>query len=208
MKIDVWSDIACPWCWLGKHHLQAALRTTGLVADVEFRSFELQPGIRSPRLVRDYLLERYGDPSAVDAAHAHLSEKGRAVGIEYDFGHALMANTFDAHRLHHLAKARGRAEPVLERFMRARQGEGADMSDPATLRRLAVEAGLAAADVDEVLRTQRFSDEVRRDEAEAVRLGIRGVPFFVFHEKVGLSGAQPIEIFEKVLRELASVVKA
>ena len=201
MKIDVWSDIACPWCWLGKHHLEAALRTSGVEAQVDYRSFELQPGIRSSRPIREYLVERYGDASAVDAAHDHLSQKGRLVGIEYDFEKARMSNTFDAHRLHHLAKTRGLAGPVLERFMRARQGEGADIADHATLRRLAVEAGLEPVEVDEVLSSDRFAKDVRQDESEAVRLGIRGVPFFVFEGKVGLSGAQPVEVFEKVLRD-------
>lgn len=201
MKIDVWSDIACPWCWLGKHHLQEALKRTNLDATVEFHSYELQPGAGAPRPVRDYLLEKYGNAETVDAAHKRLADMGRRVGITYDFERALMANTFDAHRLHHLAKTRGLEEPVMERFLKARQAEGADMSAHDTLRRLATEAGLDPKDVDDVLGSDRFAEDVRRDEALASQYGIRGVPFFVFERRFALSGAQPVEVFEKALRE-------
>lgn len=202
MKIDVWSDIACPWCWLGKHHLEEALRRTGIAADVEFRSYELQPGISGTRPVLEYLVDKYGgDHASVDAVHERLAEMGRRAGIKYDFQRAAVSNTFDAHRLHHLAKAQDLGVPVMERLMRARQGEGADLSDHATLQRLAIEAGLAAAEVDDVLAGDRFAEEVRRDEALAVQRGIRGVPYFLIDGRLALSGAQPVEVFEQALRE-------
>lgn len=201
MNIEVWSDIACPFCWLGKHHLSEALRRSGVEAEVVFHSYELQPHAGEPRPIREYLAERYGDLRSLDAAHDRLSRSGEAVGIHYDFDRALMANTFDAHRLHHLGKARGVGEAVMERFLRARQGEGADVSSHKTLRALAVEAGLDGAEVDDVLAGQKFADEVRRDEAQAVAYGIRGVPFFVFEKKLAVSGAQPIEVFEQAIAE-------
>ncbi|HET6403985.1 MAG TPA: DsbA family oxidoreductase [Candidatus Thermoplasmatota archaeon] len=200
MRIDVWSDIACPWCWLGKRHLDLALERAGVKdAQVQFRSFELQPNMRGTRPVREYLLERFGSAEAVDAAHERLARAGRGVGLDYDFDAALMANTFDAHRLTHLAKARGRGLEVMERFLRARQAEGADMGDHATLRRLALEAGLDGAEVDEVLAGEAFAEDVRRDEDAARELGIGGVPFFVFEGKYALSGAQPVEVFERAI---------
>lgn len=203
IQVDVWSDIACPWCWLGKHHLQEALRRTGLEGevDVAFHSFELQPNAGAPRPVREYLQERYGSAMQIDAAHARLVEAGKKVGIHYDFDRALMVNTFDAHRIHHLAQAQGKGEAVMERLMRARQGEGADISDHAALRQLAVEAGLAAADVDRVLSSDEYADQVREDEAAAQEIGIGGVPFFIIDRKYALSGAQPIEMFERTLRQ-------
>lgn len=205
LKVDVWSDIACPWCWLGKHHMQEAIRRSGRTdVEVEFHSFELQPDAHGARPVREYLMERYGSTRNIDAAHDRLAQAGRAVGIAYDFERALMVNTFDAHRLHHLAKARGLGDVVVERFMKARQGEGADVSDRATLRRLSIEAGLDATDVDRVLASDEYADAVRADEESARELGIHGVPFFVFDGKYGVSGAQPIEVFEQVLGQLTS----
>ena len=199
MHISVWSDIACPWCWLGKHHLQQALANTGVQADVTYRSFELQPNARGARPVREYLQERYGSLQQIDAAHARLTAAGKAVGIDYDFDRALMVNSFDAHRVHHLAMARGLGEPVMERFMKARQGEGADISEHATIRALAVEAGLDGAEVDGVLAGDAYAAEVRADEEAAREIGVSGVPFFVFDGKHALSGAHPVEVFERAL---------
>lgn len=210
MKVDVWSDIACPWCWLGKHHLEAALRQAGIAdAEVEYRSFELQPNAprdAKPRPVREYLAERYGgDLRGIDAAHERLTAAGKRVGIDYDFERALMVNTFDAHRLHHLAKARGLGAPVVERLMKARQGEGADVSDRATLRALAIEAGLDGAEVDRVLSSEEYADAVRADEEAARELGIHGVPFFVFDgirgRRLAVSGAQPVEVFLQAITQ-------
>jgi len=201
LKVDVWSDIACPWCWLGKRHLEVALREAGASdVEVQFHSFELQPGAGKSRPVNEYLVERFGSKAAVDAAHERLSRAGRAVGLEYDFEAALMANTFDAHRLHHLAKARKLGAEIMERFMAARQGEGADMADHATLRRLALETGLDGAEVDRVLASEEYADAVRADEAAARELGIGGVPFFVIDGKYALSGAQPVATFVRALQ--------
>ena len=201
VKVEVWSDVACPFCWLGEHHLLEAARRSGEPIEVEFRSFELQPNAQSSRPVREYLAEKYGSTAGIDAAHARLAASGRAVGIAYDFERALMANTFDAHRLHHLAKARGIGGAVMERFLRARQGEGADMAHHATLRALAVEAGLDGADVDRVLSSDEFAAEVRADEEQARAYNIRGVPFFVFDGRLAVSGAQPIEVFEQAIAQ-------
>lgn len=206
MKIDVWSDIACPWCWLGKHHLEEAVRRSGIEVDVAFHSYELDPTVRGARPVREYFAaERPGALASIVASQDRLTEMGRHVGITYDFERQLMANTFDAHRLHHLAKARGLGGPVVERFMRARHAEGTDTSDHSTLRRLAVEAGLGAAEVDEVLAGDRFADDVRADEALAVSRGIQGVPFFILDGRLAVSGAQPVEQFEAALREAVAL---
>ena len=205
MHVSVWSDIACPWCWLGKHHLQRALANTGINAEVRFHSFELQPNARGARPVREYLIERYGGSAQhIDAAHQRLTAAGKQVGIDYDFDRALMVNSFDAHRVHHLAMARGRGDEVMERFMRARQGEGADISDHATIRALAVEAGLDGGEVARVLAGDEYAAQVRADEERAREIGVDGVPFFVFNGTYALSGAQPVAVFERVLRQVAA----
>lgn len=202
MRIDVWSDIACPWCWLGKHHLEEALRRGGVEAEVAMRSFELNPSPRPTIPARDYLVRRLGGAERVDAAHARLAALGERAGLRYAFDRALVANTFDAHRVHHLAQAKGRGPETIERFMRAYHGEGADLADPDTITRLAVEAGLDEADVRQVLATDAFADAVRRDEAEARAIGVQGVPFFVIDGRYGISGAQPVEAFEEALRAI------
>jgi predicted DsbA family dithiol-disulfide isomerase len=204
VRIDVWSDIACPWCWLGKHHLEEALRLTGIDAMVELRSFELDPTAGPTRPARERLVAKFGDPARLDAAHARLTAMGERVGIRYDFAAQRLANTFDAHRVHHLAKERGRGAEVVERFMRAYHGEGADLADHATIRRLAVEAGLDGEDVDRVLAGDAYAAAVREDELTARELGIHGVPFFLVDGQYGVSGAQPVELFARALKEVTT----
>lgn len=208
MRIDVWSDIACPWCWLGKRHLEVALERSGLAADVRFRAYELQPGARQSVPARDYLRARYGDDAAIDRIQARLAAMGDRVGLPYDFERQLMANTFDAHRVHKLAEDRGVGGAVLDRFMRAYHAEGADLADHATIRRLAVEAGLDAGDVDAALASDAYAAEVRRDEAEARAVGVEGVPFFVVDGTRALAGALPVEVFERALAEIAAARRA
>lgn len=205
MKVEVWSDVACPFCWLGKHHLVEAARRLGQPIEVEYRSFELQPGASGVRPVREYLAERYGDLAGIDAAQERLTEQGRAVGISFDFERAVMSNTFDAHRIHHLARSKGLGDVVMERLLRARQGEGADVADHATLRRLGVEAGLDGADVDTVLSSDAFAADVRADEVKARAYRIQGVPFFVLDGRLGVSGAQPVEVFMDALAQAAAL---
>lgn len=202
VRIEAWSDVACPWCWLGKRHLEEAARREGIPLELELRSFELNPQPRASEPAKPYLARRLGGEARVAAAHERLAAMGRAVGLAYDFDRALVANTFDAHRVHHLAKARGRGDAVVERFLRAYHAEGADLADHATLRRLASEAGLWAAEVDEVLASDRFAKEVRTDQAAAIGLGISGVPFFVIEGKWAVSGAQPVEAFAQALRQV------
>lgn len=209
MQIDVWSDIACPWCWLGKHHLEEALRRVGVVdAQVTFHSYELQPGAGATRRAREYLVERYGSPAQIEASQRRLAQAGAAVGLTYDFERQLMANTFDAHRVHHLAMARGLGGAVMERLLRAHHAEGADLSDHAQLRAVALDAGLDPGEVDRVLSSDEYADAVRADEHLARQIGVSGVPFFVFDRKYAVSGAQPVSAFEQVLREVAAAPRA
>lgn len=204
MRIEVWSDIACPWCWLGKRHLEEALRRTGVQAEVEFRSFQLDPSRRESAPAREYLAARYGSIERVEMAQVRLQAMGTRVGIHYDFERSLVANTFDAHRVHQLAKARGLGPAVVERMMQAYHAEGADLADHATIARLAVEAGADVGEVERTLAGHDHGDQVRADHARGQGFGVNGVPFFVFDERVAISGAQPIELFEQALRQLSS----
>ena len=203
VRIEVWSDIGCPWCWLGKRHLEQALEQTGTAADIRFRSFELDPRAGPTKSAREYLIGRFGSAAAVDAAQGRLRAMGEQAGLSYDFERARVANTFDAHRLHHFAKSQGLGDVAVERLMRAYHSEGADLADHETLRALASEIGLDAKDVEALLASDAHARDVREDEAAAHAVGVQGVPFFVFDGRYAVSGAQPVDAFVQVLRKVA-----
>ena len=204
MDIEVWSDIVCPWCYVGQRRLRSVLvqeerRDVTLVG----RSFELDP--RAPTAagptLPEILAAKYGMTAAeAVAANAYVTAIAATEGLDYRLDRARPGNTFDAHRLLQLASRQGRREPVEERFMRAYFTEGEPIGDPATVRRLAIEAGLAENDVARVLDGSEFSEEVRHDEQRARALGARGVPFFLFPDGEAISGAQPPDLFRAGLR--------
>jgi predicted DsbA family dithiol-disulfide isomerase len=204
MRVDIWSDVVCPWCYVGKRRFEAALAEFPHRADVEvvWHSFELDP--RAPRL-RDadrleHLAAKYGVSREQAAAmDRRITEAAREVGLEVRLDRTRGGNTFDAHRLLHLAADHGLAGAVKERFLRGYFTEGAPIGDPATLARLAVEAGLPADDVGAVLASDRYAEAVRADEATARAYGAAAVPFFVVDETYGIAGAQPPEVFTNVL---------
>jgi predicted DsbA family dithiol-disulfide isomerase len=210
LKIDVWSDIACPWCFIGKRRLEAALREfpdADQVA-IEWRSFELDP--RAPR-VRDKslshnerLAKKYGvTVERAQAMNDRLMGVAAEEGLAFDFQRIQSGNTFDAHRLLHLAKARGVQDQVKERFMHAYLCEGEPIGEPEALQRLAVDAGLDAEEVQAVLATDQFADEVRADQREAGALGVDGVPFFRIG-RYGAAGAQPAQLLLQILERAFS----
>ncbi|MBX3141114.1 MAG: DsbA family oxidoreductase [Trueperaceae bacterium] len=212
MKVEIWSDIACPWCYIGKTRFEKALAAYEHAGEVEvvWRSFELQPD--APRKAAggtaEHLMAKYGRSRAqVLEMMERVSEVAASEGLEFHLDKGVAANTFDAHRLVHYGTSVGRGEAVMRRLMRAYQSEGEDLSDHAALARLAVEAGLEESGVREVLASDAFSDAVRADERRARTLGVDGVPFFVFDEAHGVSGAQPTEFFLSALRQLGPQVK-
>ena len=204
MNVEIWSDVVCPWCYIGKRRFESALAQFPHRDDVTvtFRSFQLDP--EAPRAsgvpVAEVLARKYGVSQAQAAAmNNRVSTIAAEEGLEYHLDRAQHANTFDAHRLLHLAAARQRQPEVKERLMRAYFTEGEDMSDHETLARLAAEAGLDADEARTVLDGDAYADAVRADERRARLLGITGVPFFVVDEKYGVSGAQPASLLEEVL---------
>jgi predicted DsbA family dithiol-disulfide isomerase len=205
MHVEIWSDIACPWCYVGKRRFEAALAQYPHRDEVEltWRSFELDPS--APR-ERDgdaagHLAAKYGTSrEQAEGMHRQMTEVAAGDGLEFRFDLARGGNTFDAHRLLHLAHAHGRQDAMKERLMRAYLTEGELIGDPEVLERLAVAVGLPRSEVLELLAGDRFAAEVRADERTAAELGIHAVPFFVVDRALGASGAQPPEVLGEMLR--------
>lgn len=204
MRVDVWSDVICPWCWLGNARLDKALASFPHAAEVEVvpRSFELDP--TTPKdldVPTDTMLAKKLNvgPAQIQAMHARLRGLGEAEGIEYRFERARTSNTFDAHQLIHLGRARGKAAAVATRLFRANFNQGVRVADRKELVRLAADVGLDGAEAEEALADQRFALDVRADEEQARGLGISGVPFFLVDGRLAVSGAQPVEVMLRML---------
>ena len=206
MKVEIWSDVVCPWCYLGKRRFESALAEFPHRDEVEvlWRSFELDPSAPRERDVdlATHLSRKLGvTREEAVAMQQHVTDLGAGDEIGFRQDIARVGNTFDAHRLLHLAAAHGLQGELKERLMRAYHVEGEPIGDPATLERLAVETGLAADEVTELLAGDRFADAVREDERTASGFGIGGVPFFVVDRSLGASGAQSRETFAQLLEQ-------
>jgi predicted DsbA family dithiol-disulfide isomerase len=205
MNVEIWSDIACPWCYVGKRRFEAALAAFEHRDEVTvtWRSFELDPAAPRQRAVdgATNLAEKYGTSrEEALAMQQRMTDVAAGEGLAFRFDIARGGNTFDAHRLVHLAAAHGMQDAMKERLMSAYLTEGAAIGDPPTLERLAVDAGLPADEVRDVLAGDRFTAEVRDDERAAAQLGIHAVPFFVVDRAIGAAGAQPPEVMGELLR--------
>jgi predicted DsbA family dithiol-disulfide isomerase len=206
LTIDIWSDVVCPWCYIGKRRFEAALEGFEHRDDVTvlWHSFELDPDAPPVAEGRsaERLAEKYG-MSVEEAARrqAEITALATQDGLTYDLAESRGGNTFDAHRLIHLAAEHGLGDAAMERFMSAYFSERQPIGDRDTLQRLAVEVGLPAEEVREVLDGERYADAVRADERAATQVGIRGVPFFVLGRKYGVSGAQPAEVLLQALQQ-------
>ena len=206
MHVEIWSDIACPWCYVGKRRFEAALSAYEHRDEVTvtWRSFELDPQAPPEREQdgADHLAQKYGmSRDEALAMQARMTETAAADGLEFRFDIARGGNTFDAHRIVHLAAAHGAQEAMQERIMRAYLTEGQLISDPATLERLAVEVGLVPDEVRDVLSSDRYASEVREDERTAALFGINAVPFFVVDRAIAAAGAHPPEQLVELLRQ-------
>jgi predicted DsbA family dithiol-disulfide isomerase len=205
MHVEIWSDIACPWCYVGKRRFEAALAAYEHSDEVSvtWRSFELDP--HAPRERKHdgatHLAEKYGT-SRDEALEmlARMTDTAARDGLEFRFDIARGGNTFDAHRLIHLAAAHGAQDAMKERLMRAYLTEGELIGDPATLERLALDVGLPEDEVRDVLSTDRYTAEVRDDERLAQEIGITAVPTFVVDRRVAVAGAQQPEVLRELLQ--------
>jgi len=204
MRVEIWADLVCPWCYLGKRRFETGLTGFEHRAEVEVvhRSFELDPHTPKGETVgqTEMLVGKYGVAAERAAAmQAQLERTAAAEGLEYHLTDGLTGNTFDAHRLVHLGTAAGIAEAVIERFYRAHFTERRSLFDRDSLLALAAEAGLDATEAGRVLDGDAFADAVLADEREARELGATGVPFFVIADRYAVSGAQPAELFAEAL---------
>jgi predicted DsbA family dithiol-disulfide isomerase len=206
MQVEIWSDVVCPWCYIGKRRFETALAQFAHRDEVDrvWRSFELNPGAPRSQDMQGSYAERLAAKyhmtlEQADARLAHMTNLAAEEGLDFNFDLARGGNTFDAHRLLHLARERGVQDALKERFDRATFGEGLSVSDHDALAALAIEVGLDADEVRETLASGAYADAVRADEEQALEYGITGVPFFVVDGKFGVSGAQDPERILKVL---------
>ncbi|MEM1178445.1 MAG: DsbA family oxidoreductase [Acidobacteriota bacterium] len=205
MELQIWSDIACPWCWVGKKHLEMALADFGPDVDIVWRAFELNPEAPATapepvdyaqRLAAKYGMGRRDAEGFID----RMTGAGRDAGVEMRFDRIRPCNTFNAHRLLAWAKTSGHRVDLKERLFRAYLNEGRDLNHSDTLRELATDVGLDADGALAVLAGDSFGKEVRMDQALARQLGITGVPFFVFGRGLAASGAQPPSVLLDALQ--------
>ena len=207
MKIDIWSDVACPFCFIGKRNLEAALAQFPHRDEVEvtWHNFELDPTAQTDYKENQFelLAKKYG--MSIEQARentARVAQSGEAAGIRFDFEKVIPTNTFNAHRLIQLAKQHGLQDAAEEKLFKAMFEEGQHIGRNETLQAIAAAIGLDAAATADMLNSDAYTKEVRADEAEAQSLGIRGVPFFVLDRKYAISGAQPVDVFTQTLQKV------
>lgn len=208
MQIEIWSDVVCPFCYIGKRRFESALAEFPGKDKVEiiWRSFQLDPDATSGTglSVTEYLAQRKGIPvEQARELNAYVTEQAAALGLTFDFDKAVITNTLDAHRLIHLAKAYGRQDAAEERLFRAYFTEGLDLGEHEVLVSLGMELGIDELKIRDLLNSDLYADAVDHDQYQAQQLGARGVPFFVFNNKYGVSGAQGKEVFLEVMEKAA-----
>lgn len=206
MKIVVWSDYVCPFCYIGKRRLEGALAQFEHRDDVEveYKSFELDPHAKrdgNPS-VYDMLATKYGMSREQAIANTNsLTQQAKTVGLDYHMDRAIQTNTFDAHRLSHYAKSVGKHEEIVERLLKAYFTDSLHIGQVESLADLAAEVGMDRDATLKMLNSDDYANEVRADQEEARKVGVTGVPFFVFNGKFAVSGAQPNEVFAEALQK-------
>lgn len=206
MKVEVWTDMVCPFCYIGKRHLEAGLAKLAhpQAVNMVYRSFELDPDMEVNPSDDVYGLAAAKKGSTrehMKAMQVMISKRAEQVGLTFNYDTAKPTNTFNAHRLLKYAMKWGKGDDLMERLYKAYFTDSLHLGDIDTLVELAVQSGLSRTDTEAILASNQFGDEVRADELEASRLGIRGVPFFVINDKYAISGAQPAEVFIEALQQ-------
>jgi protein disulfide-isomerase len=210
MKIEIWSDIMCPFCYIGKRHFELALKELDFEdeLEIEWKSFQLDPTI--PKMENhvnayQYLADAKGiSVEESKAMHDNVVASAKSVGLTYNFDKAIVANSFDAHRLIQFAKTIGKGDLAEEALFQAYFTDGIDMANIDSLKVIGLKIGLADSDLNRILHSDEYSYDVSQDIQEGQNLGLRGVPFFVIDRKFGISGAQPVEIFVETLKKAKS----
>lgn len=208
MKVEIWSDIMCPFCYIGKRNHESALAQFADRNHIElvWKSFQLDPAIPTPtdtsKTTLQYLSETKGMSLAqVESMTQGVTQTAKKAGLEYHLDKTLPTNTFDAHRLIQLAKTKGLGDLAEETLFYAYFTEAKDIADHAVLQELGEKMGLSAGEVNEALTDEFYAHQVRKDIREAGEIGVRGVPFFVFNRKYAVSGAQAPEVFLETLKK-------
>ncbi|HET6556293.1 MAG TPA: DsbA family oxidoreductase [Prolixibacteraceae bacterium] len=206
MTVEIWSDVMCPFCYIGKRRLEEALRSLPHkeLVEVKWNSFQLYPNLEydPQRDTFSHLAQIKGQTREwAVLVHNSLTHTARGMGLEYNFDKAQITDSFDAHRIIQLAKKYNRTDPMQERLFKAYFTEGELISDHPTLVRLAEEAGLPKEEAAQVLASDRYGAEVQRDAAEARRMGVNAVPFFVLNGQYAIVGAQDPQVFKETLQK-------
>ncbi len=203
MKIEVWSDVVCPFCYIGKASLEQALAESGAEAEVIHRSFRLQPGL-APMPVDEMLAQKYGlTGAAAEASQKRVTDMAASFGLDFHLAGTVIGDTLDAHKLLALASEKGVQQAVLDRLYRAYFIESRKIFDRETLLALAEEAGLKRNDMEAALASQTYEGQVVADQQQASAYGVRGVPFAVIDGKYAVSGAQPPQAFRQAFEAAA-----
>lgn len=209
MKVEIWSDIMCPFCYIGKRKFETALANFqgSEQIEIEWKSFQLDPEMKTEtgKSINQYLAERKGwTLEYAKQVNAQVTDMAKEVGLSYDFDKAVVANSFDAHRAIQLAKRNKLGDRMEEALFKAYFTDGKDISDKTVLIDLGVSIGLKKEELEVALFTNQFSDEVEQDIRLAQQIGVRGVPFFVIDRKYAISGAQSPEVFLNALNKVVN----
>ncbi|HLS38254.1 MAG TPA: DsbA family oxidoreductase [Sphingobacterium bovisgrunnientis] len=209
MKIEIWSDVMCPFCYIGKRRFEKSLENTSLKdkIDIEWKSFQLNPGMQTDTSINinEYLAQHKGMPlEQAKALNAQVTQMAKEEGLVYNFDKSVVANSFKAHVLTHFAKQFGRQDEVEELLFQSYFTEGKNIDDIELLKDIAKQVGLDAVAYQKVVVDGSLDDEVKMDIHEARQIGVQGVPFFVYDRKYAVSGAQPVELFIQTLEKAYS----
>ena len=206
LKVQIWSDIMCPFCYIGKRRIEEALSLfehKDAVA-IEWKSFQLDATFKASAddNMVDHLAEKYGkEKDWAQGMLDNMTQNAKNAGLDFHFEKAISANSFNAHRLLHLAKKYQLANDLEELLFKAYLTEGKNINDNSTLKELGVSVGLNAVEIDEVLNSDAYGNDVKQDIQNANAIGVQGVPFFVFDNKYAVSGAQPATAFLEILQK-------
>lgn len=205
MRVDIWSDVVCPFCYIGKKRLEKAAEQAGVELEVHWHSFQLDADAPKRQEISnsERLAQKYGRSLAeVEEMQRNIADMAKAEGIEFNWQNANSGNTLDAHRIIHLAQSKGLGSEAKEAFFYSYMTDGLAIGERETLEDVAARIGLNPVEVDDVLDSDEYADFVKFDEATARdQLNVTGVPFFVFDQRIALSGAQPTEVFVQVLEK-------
>jgi predicted DsbA family dithiol-disulfide isomerase len=207
LKVQIWSDIMCPYCYIGKRRIEEALQNFEHqnAVEIEWKSFQLDANfVASPEdNMADHLAEKYRkDKEWAQDMLDNMTQNAKNSGLDFHFEKAVMANSLNAHRLLHLSKKHNLANDLEELLFKAYFTDGKNVNDLDTLKALGLEVGLNAEAIDEVLHSDAYANDVKQDIAAAQAIGVQGVPFFVFDSKYVVSGAQHVETFVKTLEKV------